>query len=608
MIKRTVILLFIYTAVLGSAALAQDAPDTSDAKVYRKIEEYSSKRKVTSLLHGFLLRPVITSETPVHVVPNNQPVVTYKKCEGKIIRNIFITTLDPFGYFLSDTTSYPKSYLEKGGNAIHAKTQHFIIRNQLLFHKYDQFDSLLVKESERLIRSQSYINDVAITALPAGQNSDSVDVYLRANDLWSIIPDGAASSESVNIKLSDKNLAGLGHTLSASYTQNYQNGNDAFSTYYYVPNIRNSYVNSRIYYAIDEDKNYNVGLKTERPFYSPLARWAGGIQISQQKLPGWIYKNDTTRLYLTSTYNLQDYWVAAAWQVFKGISVTDRTTKLIFSGRILNLRYLEKPAEQPELEDYYTSEMFYLSGIGISSRKYVKQSYVFRFGVTEDVPVGIKYGLVGGYQLKNHERWYWGFYHSWGNFFKFGYFGTHVEYGSFVSSSLEPEAVFSAGINYFSDLFSIGNWKFRQFVRPELIIGVNRPSYDRLTLNDGNGINGFNSNELAGTRRLMFNIQTQSYAPWNVLGFRFGPYLNFGFGMLGDDISGFSHNRVYPQFGVGVLIRNDYLIVRYLQISFAYYPTIPGNGDNVFKLNPFRTTDFGFPDFIIGKPDVIQYQ
>jgi hypothetical protein len=177
-----------------------------------------------------------------------------------------------------------------------------------------------------------------------------------------------------------------------------------------------------------------------------------------------------------------------------------------------------------------------------------------------------------------------------------------------VSSSLEPEAVFSAGINYFSDLFSIGNWKFRQFVRPELIIGVNRPSYDRLTLNDGNGINGFNSNELAGTRRLMFNIQTQSYAPWNVLGFRFGPYLNFGFGMLGDDISGFSHNRVYPQFGVGVLIRNDYLIVRYLQISFAYYPTIPGNGDNVFKLNPFRTTDFGFPDFIIGKPDVIQYQ
>jgi hypothetical protein len=163
-------------------------------------------------------------------------------------------------------------------------------------------------------------------------------------------------------------------------------------------------------------------------------------------------------------------------------------------------------------------------------------------------------------------------------------------------------------MNYFSGLFTIGNWKFRQFVKPELTIGINRATYERLNLNDGYGLNGFNSDVLSGTRRFLLVLQTQSYAPWNLLGFRFGPYLNVSFGMLGNEASGFSHSRLYPQLGMGVLIRNDYLIIRYFQLSFAFYPSIPGKGDNVFKANPFRSTDFGFQDFIIGKPEIVDFR
>jgi len=139
-------------------------------------------------------------------------------------------------------------------------------------------------------------------------------------------------------------------------------------------------------------------------------------------------------------------------------------------------------------------------------------------------------------------------------------------------------------------------------------MGFRRASYDILTINDGYGLNGFNSSVLSGTTRLLFVIQTQSYAPWNVFGFRFGPFLNFAFGMLGSENSGFSHSRMYPQIGMGVLIRNDFLVVKNVQLSFAFYPSIPGNGNNVFKGNPFRTTDFGFPDFIIGKPVIVDFR
>ena len=603
MLPRNIILFLLITVGTSGVAFAQDIPDTNHTRVYKKIEDYSSKRKITSLLHEFLLKPVVSSDVPVQADQDNHIVDTYSRFEGKIIRNITITTLDPFGHSIFDTTLYPRSYLEKGGNALHIKTQHFAIRNQLLIHKYDLFDSLMVKESERLVRSQSYIHDVTITAILAGSASDSVDVFVATSDLWSIVADGGLSSERINLKLSDKNLAGLGHTFSYSFTENYQKRNYAFSTYYLVPNIRNTYISTRLAYSIDENKNYVKGINIERPFFSPVARWAGGILVSQSKLPGSIYINDTAR----SRYNIQDYWAAVAWQLFKGKSITDRTTKLILSTRMLNIRYLEKPVVQPDLMEYYTSEMFYLSGLGISSRKYVKQSYIFRFGVTEDVPVGLAYGLVAGYQLKNSDQWYWGMYHTWGNFFSWGYFGSKIEYGTFLNSGISSQSVFSASINYFSDLFSIGKWKFRQFIKPELTIGINRASYERLTLNDGYGINGFNSNELWGTRRIVFIIQTQSYAPWDLLGFRFGPYLNCSFGMLGNQTTGFKKSRMYPEFGLGVLIRNDYLIFRNMQISIAFYPSIPGNDDNVFKVNPIRTTDFGFPDFVIGKPDVVQF-
>jgi len=606
--SRKIFLFLLFVVLVHSSVVAQSDSAGRDVKgVYKKIEIYSAQHKVTNSLHGFILRPVVNSQ-PQAEVAGSRDTETYSAYEGKVIRSINIATLDPFGYSLHDTAARPKDFLSKGGNALHIKTQHITVRNRLLIKKYDRFDSLLVKESERLIRSQSYIHDVTVQTVVTGANSDSVDIFIRVADLWSIVPDGALSNTSFTLELAEKNLGGFGHTFSNRYTQNYLNGNHAYSARYYIPNFKNTYISARFIYSVDENRDYVKGLNIERPFYSPVTRWAGGALATQVLTPTWVYKDETTRLYLRSKYNIQDYWAAVAWQVFNSNSETDRSTKLIFSGRVFNIRYLEKPVEQPDLMDYFANEQFYMAGVGISSRKYVKQSYIFRFGTTEDVPVGLAIGLVGGYQLKNHERWYWGIRHSWGSFFKWGYFGNTFEYGTFINATYRTQGVVSLSMNYFSGLFSIGNWNFRQFVKPELTIGTRRTKYDRLTLNDGYGLNGFNSDVLAGTSRMLVVVQTQSYAPWNLLGFRFGPYLNFSLGMLGDEVSGFRHSRMYPQIGMGVLIRNDYLVIKYFQISFAYYPSIPGNGDNVFKANPFRTTDFGFQDFIIGKPEIVDFR
>lgn len=275
----------------------------------------------------------------------------------------------------------------------------------------------------------------------------------------------------------------------------------------------------------------------------------------------------------------------------------------------MRVRYFEKPNETVSLQPLYTDENFYLASVGISKRKYVQDKYIFKFGITEDVPVGKVYNLTGGYQQRAYgDRVYLGARASFGNYYPWGYLGSNVEFGTFIRSSHMQQGVLIAEINYFTLLKEIGKWKFRQFIKPELTIGLNRYATDSLTINDGYGLNGFNSPALSGTSRMLVTLQTQAYCPWNFIGFRFGPYVAWTFGMLGDENSGFKNSRMYSQVGLGVLIKNENLVLNTFQVSIAFYPLIPGIGQNVIKLNPLKSNDFGFRDFEIGKPSPIIFQ
>jgi hypothetical protein len=241
---------------------------------------------------------------------------------------------------------------------------------------------------------------------------------------------------------------------------------------------------------------------------------------------------------------------------------------------------------------------------------YVQDRYIFKFGITEDVPIGKAFSLTGGYQVKNSNgRIYLGARISVGDYLSWGYLSSNIEYGTFLESSHAQQGILSAGIIYFTGLIEIGKWKFRQFVKPQIAIGMNLFSYDTLRMKDVHGLDGFNSSGLSGTGRILITLQTQAYTPWNFIGFRFGPFLNFTLlNMLGDSSSPSKNNRIYSQIGVGVLIKNENLVLNAFQLSIAFYPKIPDMGRNVFKTNSFRTTDFGFRDFDIGKPGIVTFQ
>ncbi|MGC1389538.1 MAG: hypothetical protein WA816_00720 [Bacteroidales bacterium] len=601
--------LVCFTSAYSSA---QETPVKSDSThIYKDIETYSKRNKFNTFMYRLIFKPItIISKKEVKKKAYKKLIQKpYSIFQGKIIRKIDIVTLDPFGYSATDTTSTEQTRLTNIGNYLHIKTRIIAIRNLLLIHKNELFNSFYVKESERLIRTQKFVHDVFFYVASSGPKSDSVDIFIRELDNWSIAGEAAISTSHTTIGLSDNNFLGTGHEFQNVFSRNISAGISKFSTNYLIPNIMTTYINSNLHYEVDGYGNIRRSLAVDRPFYSPYAKWAGGISFATQVKRDSLAGMNPLYVPINLKFKTQDFWAGKAIQIFKGSTEDELATNLILSARYLRIRYLQKPNDINDPLQMYSNEDFYLTGIGISTRKYVQDKYIFKYGTIEDVPVGKIIELTGGYQLRNSSwRPYLGMRFSFGNYNEWGYLSTNFEYGTFFRASHTEQSVITIGVNYFTGLFEIGNWRFRQFVKPQVTIGINRFSYDTLTLNDDRGINGFNSRGLVGTNRLLFMLQTQSYAPWNFFGFHFGPFLVYSAGMLGDAISGFKNRKLYSQIGFGVLIKNENLVFGTFQISLSFFPLIPGNGQNIFKMNSFSTNDFGFRDFVIGEPAPVLYR
>lgn len=580
----------------------KDAHDKKDSiEVYTKIRNYSKKNKFTQTLHKLLFRGSRPRKKEI-LVQNDTTDFS-----GKIIRNINIVTLDPFGHSVSDTTQMPRNWGERTGNRLHLKTKKIAIKNLLLIKKNTPYDTYKVQESERLIRAQRYVTAVRITNKLTGVASDSVDVTIRVLDSWSTIPKFSISSNQVSLGVKEKDFFGSGQQLEYKFTNRFDDGRNANEVTYTVPNIRNTYIGTKLYYKMDLDNNYMKSINVERLFYSPLTKWAGGVYVGQNFRKDTLQAPDMSYAFQNFKNSFQDFWAGHASKVFED---EGGITNLVATARFLNVDYTESPTDLYDPDHFYSDEKLILAGIGLNRRKFIKDNYIFRNGQTEDVPIGRIYGITLGYQYKNtFWRPYVGAQFSFGNYYRLGFLSMNFEAGTFIQDSKTYQTAFSMETNYFTKLYSIGSWKLRQFINPKVVIGANRDRIigDQLNINEQNGLAGFNS-AIYGTNKMLLSLQTQTYAPHALWGFRMNPFFNYTAAVLGSPNNAMGKNKVYQKITLGLLISNDYLVFSSFQLSISYYPTIPYQGDNVFKTNTFETTDFGLQNFELAKPRVVEYQ
>jgi hypothetical protein len=602
--------LFIFLLCLTFSAQGQekDKKPDSTAVGYQKIEKYSEKNKFTSYFHKLIFKSTRTKS----IRPKSDVIEkNFAAYEGKIIRTVSVVSLDPFGFSIQDIAIKPKHSLEKIGNSIHFKTKSFAILNLLLIKKNKPLDSLLVKESERLIRNQRFIRSVSITAEFAKTSSDSVDITIYSLDSWSLIPNGAITPSRVTYELNNRNFLGSGHQWDNTYRENLNNSSSSFSSRYSIPSFKNTFITGAIYYQIDFDENYNKGIQIDRTFFSPYTRWAGGALIENRFQQDSLSIGENTFVQQNFNFDTFDLWGGHSIPFFQKQTNRTELVNFVSTLRYLKVHYNEKPTAAIDPEGFYRDEDFWLTGQGISTRRYVKDAYIFNYGITEDVPIGKYYGINAGYQNKNNiKRAYFGLKATLGDYFKWGYFSSNFEYGSFFRGSAREQGAFVAQINYFTPLFEPGEWKIRQFFKANVVLGENRLAIrgDQISINENNGILGLNDPNYLGTKKLVFSFQTQSYSPWNLAGFRLNPFFNYSLAFLGNESKNFKESKGFSKIGFGFLISNDYLVFSTFQLSFAYYPRTPEGENNLIKSNTFKTNDFGYLDFEINNPRTVLYE
>lgn len=577
--------------------------DSYDSAVIPKVQRKPSPIK--KIYSKYLFKKRKSSSSSVIEMPFDRNI------EGKPIRHIYINTYDPFGYSLQDTTKRPQKWIEKTGNNLHGKTKRFVIKELILFKPGQPLDTLKLKESERILRTQRILRRVEIKPQIIPDN-DSVDVYINSIDSWSMIATGSVSTSKIGIRVRERNFLGLGHVFDNRYRHNYETGKNLYRFSYTVPNIIKTRILGNISYAKDENEYFSKSVSLQRPFYSPLAKYAGGIAAGQRYYKDSLdYGIDVMEMH-NFKYNFFDLWGAKAFRISN--LQEENITNFVVSARYYERSYKEAPTFTADPYQFFADQKNYLFGVGLSSKHYQKESYIYNNGIDEDIAIGRTAGIIAGFQDRpNLQRLYLGAKISAGGYIKTGYFGAELQYGSYFNHGKSEQGAFDLRTLYFSKLLNLGKWRLRQFTKVNYTVGFNRWNTiaDELSLNehDYEGIDGIRgARNLMGNQKLMIELQTQSYSPYEFLGFRISPFFNAALGIIGNTNDAFFHkDQMIVRLVLGVMFTNDYFVFNNFQFSFSFYPRIPGEGVNIIKSNVIDNRDFDLMDFDFSKPSTIRW-
>lgn len=594
-------LLIIFAIFCSNQLLLSQKMDT--VKWFKKLE----KNKKNNRFNQYLFENIRKKNKTKPIIQNK---FVWKKVNCKIIRHIIIQINDPFAIDSISKNNF-KNRIKDLANTYHIKTKEKIINNLLLFHKNDEIDSLIINESERIIRNQRFIHEIEIKPIGSDASTDSIDIAINVVDSWSLSPSFNTSINTSNFQLSENNLLGFGHEIYVNMHKNNTKNENTFGFGYTANNIWKTFLNFKVNYQKEIDFSYEKNISLEKNFFTSYQNWSFFSLFSQQYKKIVLYNDLQIPDLQNYKLNLFECGGGYAFRVSNGNSESQRTTKIYNMFRFITKDYYFTPNFEYDKYRIFSNENTFLASIGIAQSRFIKNKNVFNFNIYENIPTGYIFNLTSGFIFKNNlSTLYLGSKWTHAAFYHFGYLSANIEIGTFFDQNQTKQSAFNASVTYFTNLFKFGNWQIRQFVKPEITLGFHRldTNLDKLTLNGNFGISGFSNANLLGTKKIVFNFQTQMYAPWKVWGFRLNPYFNYSGGMLSNSNNSFRHSSLLSEFGIGFIISNDFLSFDTFQISFSFFPKIPGIGYNILKTNAIKSNDFQLSNYEYPKPSFAHYQ
>lgn len=585
-----------------SVAMRIRTENQSSAVFYRNLRAKFAQRKVTKELFDlFFSKPKTRSKAPPATLPH---ILKFQEARGKRIKTINIKKLDVFGTSLNDTSRYSDQWLVNVANSIHINTRSHIIRRNIFFEEGGVIDPDDLRDSERFLRSLPYIKDARIIVIEE-EESDMVEVLIIVKDVWSLSVEFDYSDlQNFDLALIDNNILGLGHELRNEILYDDRDTPKVgYSGRYRINNIGRSFITAQVEYASSDPLDL-MAFKAERQFIRPEIKWAGGVSIGGELREQFLAFPDTTYIFDVGQ-EYQEYWLGHSVAIKEE---QDARVNLIFSGLYSYNDFYRRPLATADTNQNFLDRHLIMTSFGITQRAYEKGALIAAFGRTEDIPIGYTAKILIGREINElYDRNYWGAKIEAGYFNRLGYFRPVIEIGGFLRGPKWEQAQVHFETNYFSNLYRFNRFHFRQFLEIGFTTGINRFTNEYVQINNEDGVRGFRDEFVRGTSKFNFRLETVSFTPYYVLGFRFAVYAFADFAIVNDRKTKLFENTLYQGYGIGVRLRNDNLAINTIQVRLAYYPN-PALGDPAFALELSGQRSFPIPDLRIDKPLPLEYR
>jgi hypothetical protein len=572
------------------------------------LEVRASKKRWTRELHNIVITAPPVPDN-LDTMPTRLSIDPYIGYGGKIIRNIRVTKLEPFGPSIHDTTRTAGSKMEKLGNDLHRITHDRVVQNHLLFQPGDLVDPNEISDNERILRELPFIQDVRIYLEETYPGSDTVDVRVVTKDAFSIGVSGLLNDIDVGkLDIFESNLFGFGHELHAIF---YWDGEKSpwlgHEIYYLMHNLGGSFINSTLrYQQVFNTESYQLEL--DRRFVTPDAKWAGALNLERTRTFRYIDFEDSISADVPVKYNLYDGWLGRAFFLRSQRTETRKRLNLAVSSRLYWNQYIDRPDPDETSFYLYQNRTGWLSSLAISSQSFFRSKLIRDFGRTEDIPQGLLFSITGGLEKNEfNTRVYGGFSFSQGRYLgNLGYLYTKLETGGFfLRKDYVEQGVINFRAHYFTPLFIVNRFKFRHFISTNFVQGINRFEDEFIGIGDQD-IFGFRYGLPLGTKKAFLNYEVDAFSPYYLYGFRFVFFGFLDFGLISQDDRKLHDGLFQSGFGIGARIRNERLVFPTISIRLGYYPNHPDKDFPLF-LDFSGEERLKIDDFHVTRPEIVPF-
>ena len=549
---------------------------------YQSLKQRSSKNVWTKKLFSFFVRE---AKIPDDKEMDDPIRHDYRMYEGKIIRNINVTVLVPFGTDI-ENPEYKEKELSFA-NDIHALSKTSTIKNLIQFEEGMPLNSAIIEISEAELRKTAYVYDARIKIDSLAHSSDSVDVNIIVRDKWTIgVNLHGLTGSRANIEVFDKNILGTGSRVGLDFIYSTQYSRKiGFGTNYLYRNIARTDISLEGGY-IDRIKEQESSVSLFRTL-RPKVDYFGEISYSKNvQRPNRIDWDSIS----------PERSEKASVAVGRAFTLSDDNT---IKRLALGFRYKRRTPEykssiyQERLKDVllpykYTRNQMYLMQLSLYENSYMRQYMVYNFGNTEDIPQGYNISLQLGYSDFQHM--------------KNGMYGSlSVSYGSSnliegniflntaISSFYEKEnffgGVYKFDAQYFTPLREILGLRYRQFLtlsyskllHPGRYLGdrIYMGEYTTLEMRDWRGSS-------SGFEQLLLRSETDIFSNYEVAGFRCLFYGFFDAGWITENHNLFRSNNLNYGYGIGFRFQNNFIVFNTIDLKIGVYPKLEQSGFKSF--------------------------